>query len=103
MRFIKPLDEATILHLAAIDGMAFITSEEGVLAGGFGAAVLELLSANGLSNPVARLGLPDRFIEHGDVAAQYAACGLDRAGMIAAARRFCPTDGATTLGPEARH
>jgi 1-deoxy-D-xylulose-5-phosphate synthase len=103
MRFIKPLDEETILHLAAQDGMAFISSEEGVLAGGFGAAVLELLSTNGLSNRMVRLGLPDRFIEHGDVSAQYAACGLDQAGMVAAARRLSATEDIATDRPEARH
>ena len=92
MRFIKPLDEEAILGLASDHEMAFITLEEGVLAGGFGAAVLELLNEHQLRAPVVRLGLPDRFIEHGSVAEQYAAEGLDAQGIIEAVQSLLPAD-----------
>ena len=92
MRFIKPLDEEAILGLASATDMAFITLEEGVLAGGFGAAVLELLNEHQMRSPVVRLGLPDRFIEHGNVAEQYAAEGLDAQGIIKAVQSLLPAD-----------
>jgi len=91
MRFIKPIDEEAILSLASQPSMSFVTLEEGVLAGGFGAAVLELLSDHQLSNSVVRLGIPDQFIEHGNVTAQYAEMGLDRQGIVKAALKLVPT------------
>lgn len=64
-RFVKPLDEECILTYAA-QTRKVLTVEEHVLAGGFGSAVLELLSARGLWDvKVARLGIPDIFVEHG--------------------------------------
>ena len=64
-RFIKPLDcELVMPHVKA--SRRLVTLEENVLAGGFGAGVLELLNDNGLSNiEVLRIGIPDKFIEHG--------------------------------------
>jgi 1-deoxy-D-xylulose-5-phosphate synthase len=100
MRFVKPLDEALILELATNEAMHFITAEEGSLAGGFGSAVTELLADHGLMRRITRLGIPDRFIEHGDVTEQYARFGLDRQGMVAAARRDTaakPTDRPSTV------
>jgi len=65
-RFVKPLDRALILRLASQIGR-IVTVEENVLQGGFGSAVLELLEEEGLrSTRVKRLGLPDKFIEHGN-------------------------------------
>jgi 1-deoxy-D-xylulose-5-phosphate synthase len=67
-RFIKPLDEDCILHYAKQTGILFIL-EEHVLHGGFGSAVLELLSARGLKDiRVHCLGVPDVFVEHGSPA-----------------------------------
>jgi 1-deoxy-D-xylulose-5-phosphate synthase len=64
-RFAKPLDQALLGQLAA-DHELLVTVEEGVLAGGFGSAVLETLSDSGLAMPrVLRVGLPDRFVTHG--------------------------------------
>ena len=63
-RFVKPLDEELILNsVKAADRV--ITVEEGVLDGGFGSAVLELLAEKGINIPVKRLGLPAKFIEQG--------------------------------------
>ena len=74
-RFVKPLDEETILELAARIGHV-VTIEEAQLAGGFGSAVLELLSERGVDARVRRYGVPDRFIEHGTRPECLAAAGL---------------------------
>jgi 1-deoxy-D-xylulose-5-phosphate synthase len=74
-RFAKPLDEETLLGLAARLGH-LVTIEEGSLAGGFGSAVLELLSDQGVEARVRRAGVPDHFIEHGTRAECLAAAGL---------------------------
>jgi 1-deoxy-D-xylulose-5-phosphate synthase len=87
-RFVKPLDETLIAELAAQAGRV-VTVEEGCLPGGFGSAVLEALSSRGLSVQVHRLGLPDRFVEHGSADDQRAAFGLDAAGIARAVRELC--------------
>jgi 1-deoxy-D-xylulose-5-phosphate synthase len=82
MRFVKPLDRDLVLELARThEGL--ITIEEGCVMGGAGSAVLECLAAAGLAVHVLQLGLPDRFIEHGDPAKLLALCGLDAAGIEA--------------------
>ncbi|HEX6816846.1 MAG TPA: 1-deoxy-D-xylulose-5-phosphate synthase [Ktedonobacterales bacterium] len=64
-RWAKPLDEELILRLARATG-CIVTIEDGVVAGGFGSAVAELLHAHGLHDvKVKVIGLPDIFIEHG--------------------------------------
>ncbi|MFT3820659.1 MAG: 1-deoxy-D-xylulose-5-phosphate synthase [Rubrivivax sp.] len=90
MRFAKPLDKALVLEIArGHDGI--VTVEEGCIAGGAGSAVGECLAAAGLAVPLLHLGLPDRFIEHGDPAKLLAGCGLDAAGIEQAIRqRFQP-------------
>ncbi|WP_223670917.1 1-deoxy-D-xylulose-5-phosphate synthase [Kangiella shandongensis] len=65
MRFVKPLDEALIKELAATHDQ-FITIEENAVMGGAGSAINEFILNNGLSIKVKNLGLPDRFVEHGD-------------------------------------
>jgi len=82
MRFVKPLDEELVLQLAR-SHEALVTVEEGCLMGGAGSAVLECLAAHGLAVPVLTLGLPDRFVEHGDPARLLSLCGLDAAGIEA--------------------
>ncbi|WP_158783325.1 1-deoxy-D-xylulose-5-phosphate synthase [Pantoea sp. BAV 3049] len=64
MRFVKPLDEALILELAA-SHEALITLEEGAIKGGAGSGVIELLMAKRLLVPVLNIGLPDEFIPQG--------------------------------------
>jgi len=81
-RFIKPLDEALILNLAAKHGRV-LTVEENVMAGGFGSAVLELLSDRGLFGvTVKRLGIPDVFVEHGAQDVLRKKYELDAAGIL---------------------
>ncbi len=65
-RFCKPLDVETILHAARRCGHV-VTVEDGVVQGGFGSAVLELLAASGANVPTALVGLPDHFVEQGSV------------------------------------
>ncbi len=80
MRFAKPLDHELVLQLAR-SHEAIVTVEEGCVMGGAGSAVLELLAAEGVPVPVLQLGLPDRFVEHGDPAKLLSLCGLDAAGI----------------------
>ncbi len=85
MRFVKPLDDALVEQLAGSHDL-LVTVEENVVAGGAGSAVLESLQKRGIKASVLLLGLPDRFVDHGDPALQLADCGLDRAGILAAIR-----------------
>ena len=85
MRFVKPLDDALVAQLAASHDL-LVTIEENVIEGGAGSAVLESLQRQGIKVAVLLLGLPDRFIDHGDSALQLADCGLDRAGILTAIR-----------------
>ena len=80
MRFVKPLDRELILKLAH-EHDALVTVEENVVAGGAGSGVAELLAAEGVTLPILHLGLPDRFIDHGDPAFLLAQAGLDAKGI----------------------
>ncbi|MCB8746762.1 1-deoxy-D-xylulose-5-phosphate synthase [Rhodoferax sp. U2-2l] len=85
MRWAKPLDVDLLLQIAA-DHDALVTLEDGCIMGGAGSAVLEALAGAGLAKPVLQLGLPDKFIEHGDPAKLMAMLGLDAAGIEASVR-----------------
>ncbi|APW39203.1 1-deoxy-D-xylulose-5-phosphate synthase [Rhodoferax koreense] len=80
MRWAKPLDLELLLQVAA-DHEALVTLEDGAVMGGAGSAVLEALQAAAILKPVLQLGLPDRFIEHGDPVKLMAMQGLDAAGI----------------------
>ena len=81
-RFVKPLDEQLILSSITKTGKV-ITVEENALQGGFGSAVLELLEQKKeLSNiKIKRLGIPDKFIEHGAQDILYKNLGIDAEGI----------------------
>jgi 1-deoxy-D-xylulose-5-phosphate synthase len=83
MRFVKPLDVELIGALVR-EHDALVTVEENVVAGGAGSGVAEALAAEGMVIPILHLGLPDRFIDHGDPAQLLAECGLDARGIVAA-------------------
>ena len=85
MRFVKPLDEALVEQLAR-EHELLVTVEEGSVMGGAGSAVAEYLAAAGLSPQLLHLGLPDRFVDHGDTAVLLAEVGLDKTGLLAAIR-----------------
>jgi deoxyxylulose-5-phosphate synthase len=63
-----------------------LTLEEGAIMGGAGSAVTEALAAAGVVCPVLQLGLPDRFIDHGEQGALLASVGLDAAGIESSVR-----------------
>jgi 1-deoxy-D-xylulose-5-phosphate synthase len=90
MRFVKPLDLDLVRELARSHD-ALVTVEENVVAGGAGSGVAEALAAMGESTPILHLGLPDRFVDHGEPALLLAQCGLDADGIAAAIKkRFAP-------------
>ncbi|HLZ29933.1 MAG TPA: 1-deoxy-D-xylulose-5-phosphate synthase [Chloroflexota bacterium] len=94
-RWAKPLDAELILRLARTTG-ALVTIEDGVVAGGFGSAVGELLQAQTDALALTRLkriGLPDRFVEHGPVAVLRQACGLSADGLKLAVRELIERSG----------
>jgi len=81
MRFVKPLDTALIMHLAA-EHELLITVEENTIQGGAGSAVAKCLQQQNLLNTLVQLGLPDKFLEQGDPAKMLADCGLDATGIV---------------------
>lgn len=83
MRFIKPLDESLLEEIGK-QYNNIVTVEDGVRSGGFGSAVLEWMSDHGFSPKMTRLGLQDKFIEHGTVEQLRHITGMD-ADAIAAA------------------
>jgi 1-deoxy-D-xylulose-5-phosphate synthase len=93
MRWAKPLDVELLLKVAGTHD-AIVTLEEGAIMGGAGGAVLEALQAANVQKPVLQLGLPDRFIEHGDPGKLLASIGLDAIGIEASIReRFVSSAG----------
>lgn len=87
-RFVKPLDTEVILR-AARDCPWVVTVEEGCLACGFGSAVLETVCDAGLdTRRIRRMGIPDRFIEHGDRLELLSSLGLDASGIAEACRQL---------------
>ena len=89
MRFIKPLDTALVKRLAETHEQ-LVTIEEHQVMGGAGSAVCEALMALGIEKKVLLLGLPDRFIDHGDSAKLLATVGLDAEGIHKSIRSAIP-------------
>jgi 1-deoxy-D-xylulose-5-phosphate synthase len=81
MRFVKPLDTELVRELATSHDL-LVTIEESALIGGAGAEVARALEESGLYTPLLRLGLPDKFINHGDSALLLADIGLDADGIV---------------------
>jgi 1-deoxy-D-xylulose-5-phosphate synthase len=87
-RFIKPLD-ANLILATARKVKFIVTVEEGILAGGFGSAVLELLSDNNIYDvPVIRLGIKDKFIEQGTRQEILDECNLNSKSIVNAVKNF---------------
>lgn len=83
MLFVKPLDE-NLLHEVFQRFDKIITVEDGVIAGGFGSAVLEFMTQHEYKAKVVRLGVPDRFIEQGSLKELHHECGFDAEGIAQA-------------------
>lgn len=77
LRFLKPLDEG-MLHEIGQRFKKVITVEDGVLKGGMGSALLEFFSDNNYCPSVRRLGIPDKFVQHGPVKDLYRICKIDK-------------------------
>lgn len=76
MRFVKPLDK-NLLRTVFVTYEHIITVEDGTKQGGFGSAVLEFINEEGLSKPVKIFGIPDQFVDHGDVLETHQMAGID--------------------------
>jgi 1-deoxy-D-xylulose-5-phosphate synthase len=80
MRWLKPLDEE-ILHEVGKKYQTIVTAEDGVIAGGLGSAVLEWMADHGYTPHIIRLGVNDRFVEHGSTKELYHLLKLDKEGL----------------------
>jgi 1-deoxy-D-xylulose-5-phosphate synthase len=93
MRFVKPIDEALLLSLAASHDL-LVTVEENAVMGGAGSAVNEFLVSQGIALRALNLGLPDRYVDHGKPAELIQECGLDAEGIERAIRERLQADAA---------
>lgn len=91
MRFVKPLDEDA-LHTIFRSFKKVITIEDGVLQGGFGSSVLEFMSDHNYQVQLKRIGIPDKFIDHGTPEELYRDYGLDQQGIYKSAKQFMLQD-----------
>jgi len=87
MRFVKPLDEDA-LHFIFSNYKYVVTIEDGVLQGGFGSAVLEFMADHQYSSVLKRIGIPDRFVDHGTTDELYRELGLDQQGIYQTLKSF---------------
>ena len=88
VRFVKPLDTETLLEPLR-NGQFLVTIEEGMLSGGFGSAVLESANAERLdTRRMIRLGIPDRYIEHGERLELLDDLGLNTENLVKVCRTF---------------
>lgn len=92
MRFVKPLDENLILEMAEQHEL-LVTVEENAVAGGAGSGINECLAARGVSIPVHNLGLPDRYVEHGEHSELLSQCGLDATGIESSVQNWLEHSG----------
>jgi len=91
MRFVKPLDEEA-LHTIFKKYRRVLTVEDGVLQGGFGSAVLEFMADHQYSVSLKRIGIPDKFIDHGTTDELYRDYGLDQQGIYKTVKAFILKD-----------
>ncbi len=86
-RFVKPLD-AVAIAAAARRTAGVVTIEDHAAQGGFGSAVLECLARHAPGTPALVLGIPDEFMEHGEVAEQWRLAGIDAASVAERTRSW---------------
>lgn len=87
MRFVKPIDE-TILHEVFSKFDKVIIVEDGCLMGGFNSAILEFMADHAYKAKVVRLGIPDKFVDHGTQQELYAECFYDVKAQVASAKKL---------------
>ena len=90
MRFVKPLDEE-MLHEVFSKFNKVITVEDGCLQGGFGSAILEFIADHNYNAQVKRLGIPDRYVQHGSQDTLYTECHYDKQSIKEAVISFVET------------
>ena len=83
LRFIKPIDK-DLLHEVGQNFKKILTVEDGIIKGGMGTAVLEFMADHNYHPEINRIGVPDRFIEHGSIPELYHLCGMDEEGIYKA-------------------
>lgn len=81
LRFLKPIDEDMLAEIGKTYSR-IITVEDGVIKGGMGSAVLEFMADHGYTPQVTRIGVPDRFIEHGSIPELHRLCEMDEDGIL---------------------
>jgi 1-deoxy-D-xylulose-5-phosphate synthase len=81
LRFLKPLDEDMLTEIGKTYSR-IITVEDGVIKGGMGSAVLEFMADHGYTPQITRIGVPDKFIEHGTIPELHHLCGMDEDGIL---------------------
>jgi 1-deoxy-D-xylulose-5-phosphate synthase len=81
MRFLKPIDEE-LLHEVFSKHRKVITVEDGCIIGGMGSAVIEFMSDNNYNAQIKRLGIPDKYIEHGEQIELHIECGFDAESIV---------------------
>ncbi|MDG1189683.1 MAG: 1-deoxy-D-xylulose-5-phosphate synthase [Flavobacteriales bacterium] len=81
MRFVKPLDEA-LLHEVFSKHDKVITVEDGCIQGGFGSAIIEFMADHNFKAQVKRLGIPDKYVEHGTQPELWRECEYDKQAII---------------------
>jgi len=89
-RFVKPLD-LNLLSEVCATYKKIITVEDHAIQGGFGSAVAEAILESGYQVQLKRLGIPDRFIEHGEQKELYEECGFNTGAIMNAVRKFVGT------------
>lgn len=87
MRFVKPLDIA-LLHEIFAEFKMIITIEDGCIQGGFGSAIAEFMIDNHYTSQITRLGIPDRFVEHGEQKELYRECNFDAQAIMETVRQL---------------
>ncbi len=87
MRFVKPIDEE-LLHRVFQKFSKVITLEDGCRMGGFGSAVVEFMADNGYFAQVERMGIPDRFVDHGSPKELFIECGYHKDDLVRTALRM---------------
>jgi 1-deoxy-D-xylulose-5-phosphate synthase len=87
MRFVKPLD-TELLHEIFKGFDKIITLEDGIIAGGFGSAVIEFMADQNYQAKVVRLGIPDQFVDHGTVEQLWSELGYDVEGIVKAIKKM---------------
>ena len=87
LRFVKPLD-AELLHEVFTRHKKIITVEDAAIMGGMGSAVLEFMADHHYTADVIRLGIPDRWIEHGEQTELWRECEYDKKAIMEAVRKM---------------